>query len=387
MAKKENIEEKNSVIPENNVKLRKLIPKKEFSLNDFKKKIGGEDIDIPNKPFEWIKLSIALQKAIGIPGIAKGYVNLLRGFSNTGKSTALCESVVSAQKMGILPIIIDTENNLGKNRLKLMGFDWDNDFFIMIDNEFLLNHFGKKQNPKRNDAAIEDLAKCIHYFLDLQETGELPYELLFAIDSVGTLDCIKSIDAAIKDGGNNMWNAQAFAQAFRSLTNFRIPNSKKINKIYTNTFVAVQKVWFDSMSGGQGSIRHFGGEALFSAARLIIHWGGIKAHGTSKVVATSKGRELTFGIKAPTCVAKNHLDSELGGIAFNGEDIISTPHGFIGASKEDIDAYKKEHLQFFRDLLGGDLDAEDIGTRYDEIKEDEKISYEFASDIKDFENN
>lgn len=365
----------NNEVPSNSAApVRKPTEKKSFSMADFKKKVGGEDV--PFKEFEWIKCSKALADVIGIPGIAKGYVNLCRGYSNTGKSTMLCESVVTAQKMGILPIIIDTENNLGRKRLKLMGFDFDNDFYIMIDNEFMLEKFGKQQNKNRNEAAIEDLAKCIAYFLDLQDEGQLPFDLLFAIDSIGTLDCIKTIDAAEKDtNNNNMWNAGAMATAFKSLTNFRIPNSKKVNKPYTNTMVCVQKVWFDSMVGGAGALRHSGGEALYSASRLIVHFGGVKSHGTSKVVATSKGRELTFGIKVTAGVAKNHLDSDLGGIAFNDEDIISTPHGFIAASKDSVDQYKKDNLKFFRDVLGGDIDAEDIGVKEVKIKEDEKIDF------------
>lgn len=360
-------------VPANNA-ARKPTEKKSFSLDDFKKKIGAEDV--PFKEFEWIKCSDAFADVVGIPGIAKGYINLCRGFSNTGKSTTICESVVYAQKMGILPIIIDTENNLGRKRLELMGFDFSNNFYIMIDNEFLLNNFGKAQNKNRNEAAIEDLAKCIHYFLDLQEDGQLPYELLFAIDSIGTLDCIKTIDAAEKESSNNnMWNAGTMATAFKSITNFRIPNSKKIDKPYTNTMVCVQKVWFDSMVGGAGALRHSGGEALFSAARLIIHFGGIKSHGTSKVVAESKGRQLVFGVKSAASIVKNHLDNILGGIAFNDADIISTPHGFIKATKESIDEYKKEHLKYFRAVLGGDVDPESIETKYVKIKEDEKLEF------------
>lgn len=362
-----------NIVPSND-KVRKPTEKKEFSLADFKKKIGSEDV--LNKPFEWIKCSDALAEAIGVPGIAKGYVNLCRGFSNTGKSTMLCESVVAAQKMGIFPIIIDTENNLGRKRLELMGFDFDSGFHMMVDNDFLLREFGKSQNKNRNEAAIEDLAKFMNFMIDLQENGELPYEILFAVDSIGTLDCIKSIDAAEKDtNNNNMWNAGAMASCMKNLMNSRIPSSKKENKKYTNTFVAVQKVWFDSMVGGAGTLRHSGGEALFSAARLIIHFGGVKSHGTSKVVATSKGKELTFGIKVTAGVVKNHLDDTLGGIAFNGEDIISTPHGFIGASKEAIEVYKKDHLKYFREILGGDVDIDSITTKIEKIRNDEKLVF------------
>ena len=366
---------KENIVP-NNSNVRKPTEKKAFSMTDFKKTVNAENV--PLKPFEWIKCSDALAQAIGIPGIAKGYVNLCRGFSNTGKSTMLCESVVSAQKMGILPIIIDTENNLGRKRLELMGFDFDNDFFILVDNDFLLSEFGIKQNKDRKEAAIEDLAKCIHYFLDIQDTGKLPYDLLFAVDSIGTLDCIKSIDSAVKDtNANNMWNAGAMASSMKSIMNSRIPSSKKITKPYTNTFVAVQKVWFDSMVGGAGVLRHSGGEALFSAARLIVHFGGIKSHGTSKVKATLNKKEVTFGIQVTAGVVKNHLDDILGGIAFNDRDIISTPHGFIGAEKSDVDRYKNEHLKYFRDVLGDtNITAGDIGTKLEVIKDDEKIVFD-----------
>ena len=147
-------------VPSND-KVRKPIPKKNFSLDNYKKKIGAQDI--PDKPLEWIKLNPSMEKATGLPGFPKGYVSVPRGYTNTGKSTALCEAIVSAQKMGIFPIIIDTENNLGISRLETMGFDWSGNY-IIVDNEYLLENFGKKQDPKRNEAAIEDMAKMCLFF-------------------------------------------------------------------------------------------------------------------------------------------------------------------------------------------------------------------------------
>lgn len=344
---------------------KKPLEKKTFNLSDFKKNIGLEDA--PYKPFEWIKVSKALQKAIGLPGIAKGYINMGRGYSNTGKSTLLCEVIVAAQKANIFPIIIDTENNLGLKRLIKMGFDPTKEHLI-IDNEFLLEQFGKAKDKKRNDASIEDLAECINFFLDKQDEGLFPYEILFAIDSIGTLDCIRTINAnETNSSDNNMWNAGAYERKFKYLINTRIPNSKKINKKFTNTMFVVQKVWLDSMSGA-GVLKNKGGEAFYSASRLIIDFGGVQSHGTSKVVATSNKRDVSYGIKTKVSIAKNHLDDIMGGISLKGE-IISTPHGFIGTDKEDIDAYKKENISFFREILGDDsINAKDIGTKYEEVK-------------------
>ena len=354
---------------------RKPTKKKVFSLDDFKKKIGGEDS--PAKPLEWYNCSEAVQKATGLPGFPKGYVSLSRGFSNTGKSTSVLEAAVNAQKQGDMPIFIDTENNIGRERLKLMGFDWSGNY-LYLDNEYLLREFGKKKDKDRNEAAIEDQADAIHFFLNLQEAGELPFNLLFVIDSLGTLDCVRSINAQEKGtSDNNMWNAGAFEHSFKSIINSRIPASRKQNKEYINTLIAVQKIWIDSM--GAGVVKHKGGEAFFFGARLIYHHGGIAAHGTKLVGGTSKGRTVNYGIETKINVAKNHVDGPLGGISLEGK-LVSTPHGFIFS--EDIDKYKKDHILYFRNILGDEsINASDILTKFTDVVDgEEELNVENIND-------
>jgi hypothetical protein len=345
-----------------NDRVRKPTPKKNFSLEDFKKKSGG--VDVPDKPLRWISASEALQASTGLPGFPMGYVSLARGFSNTGKSTAICEGIVNAQKMGVLPIIIDTENNLGRERLSKMGFDWESGFYYEVNNDYLLNNFGKKRDPKRKEASIEDLKDAIDYFIDEQDAGNLPFDLLFAIDSLGTLDCNRTIMAQENNtSDNNMWNAGAFEKQFKYLLNNTIPSSRKENKPYTNTVIGVQKIWIDNM--GMGVVKHKGGETFYYGSRLIYHFGGVAAHGTKKVEATSKKRSVTYGIETNVSVAKNQIDCELGGVSFEGK-IISTPHGFI--VPEGIDEYKKDNLLYFRNALGSDVNVEDIEDKFTEIK-------------------
>lgn len=359
---------KKETVPTNK-KTRKPTPKKSFSLNDYKKEIGGQDV--PDKPLKWIKLSPAIQKATGLPGFPMGYVSLARGFTNTGKSTAICEGIVSAQKMGVLPIIIDTENNLGNHRLELMGYD--KDFSIEVDNEFLLENFGKKQDAKRTEASIEDMAEAIKFFLNEQAQGKLPYDLLFAIDSLGTLDCVRTINAQEKNtSDNNMWNAGAFEKTFKYLLNNTIPNSRKEDKEYTNTMIGVQKIWIDNL--GAGVVKHKGGETFYYGSRLIYHFGGIAAHSTSVVKAISKKREVAYGIDTKVNVAKNQIDGPLGGISLEGK-IMSVPHGFIFA--EDLDKYKKENILYFRKILDEDINSEDIKDKFDK-------NSDATSDVNDF---
>jgi hypothetical protein len=349
------------IVPKNE-NSRKPTKKKTFDLVQFKKKSNLEDV--PDKPVEWLKMSTALQEVTGLLGYPIGYVGLARGFSNTGKSTSILEGIVASQKQGRLPIIIDLENNIGRYRLQNMGFDWNGDF-IKIDNDFLLKNFGRLKDKSRSEASIEDLGACLNYLIDEQEKGELPFGMDFFIDSIGVLNCVATIKAMEKDSSNNnMWNAHAYEQSFKGLLNVRIPASRKESCEYTNSLISVQKIWLDNM--GAGVVKHKGGEAFYFGSRLIYHFGGIKSNGAKAVSATSKKKEVNFGIEANLSVPKNHIDGPLGGISMEGK-IISTPHGFIRADKEGIDQYKSDKLLYFRKILGEEINAEDIMLKYHDI--------------------
>lgn len=363
------------LVPTNNP-VRKPTEKKAFNLGEYKNGIGA--MDVADKPMTWIKISDGLEKATGLPGFAKGYVNICRGHSNTGKSTALCEGIVAAQKMGLCPIIFDTENNLEvpdkeiansdidlskplktSDRLSLMGFDWNGNY-LLLNNQFLLDNFGIKQDKNRKEAAIEDLARAMEFFLTEQRVGNFPFEIVFFIDSIGTLNCIKTVNALEKDESqNNMWNAGAYEKAFMNLLNNTIPHSRKKNQPYTNTIVAVQKIWIDNMN--KGVVKHKGGETFYFGSRLIFHFGGIITHGTKKVVAVSKVRTVNYGIETKISVPKNHVGGTLGGISMEGT-IISTPHGLI--YPDDIEIYKKAKILYFRNILGDStINVEDFYTK------------------------
>jgi len=363
---------KKSEVPSNAV-VRKPTAKKSFSLDNYKKKKGVASV--ASKPLKWIPIDDGLTKATGMPGVPIGYVTLFRGYSNTGKSTALMRSIVNAQKMGQFVIIIDTENNIdeGNVRLSKMGFDWGGDY-LLINNKYLLENYGIVQNKERKEAAIEDMAKALYDFLDDQKSGALPTDVVIAIDSIGTLNCIKTIDALEKDtSDNNQWNAGAYEKSMMSLLNNAIPNTRRVDSEFTTTIVAVQKIWYDAMNK---VVKHKGGETWFFGSRLIYHFGGIITHGTRRVSATSKKRDLNFGFENKVNIAKNHIDGEWGGISLEGK-IISTPTGFIYGDKEHENAYKKKHILYFRDKFNDEsLSAEDIDFKYEAMDADGNVSFE-----------
>jgi len=83
-----------------------------FNLEGFKKKKNLSTTSVKFKDDRWIPLSKSFQEALQVPGLPVGHISLLRGHSDTGKTTALLEAAVSCQKMGILPVFVITEMKL-----------------------------------------------------------------------------------------------------------------------------------------------------------------------------------------------------------------------------------------------------------------------------------
>jgi RecA/RadA recombinase len=78
--------------------------KANFDLGKFKeKKMLNSNVKFKDQ--QWIPLSKAFQDVTSIPGIPQGHIVLLRGHSDTGKTTALIEAAVSAQKRRYPPSI------------------------------------------------------------------------------------------------------------------------------------------------------------------------------------------------------------------------------------------------------------------------------------------
>lgn len=345
------------------------IEKKKFDLTAFKELKGLNRTNKP-KDLSWIPLSDAFQEALGIPGVPRGYTSLARGYSNTGKSTAIYEAIVGCNKIGDFPIIFDTEGNFNWEHAKNIGVQYEEttdaegnkDYtgdFLYISNRKLLDMYKNwdydeaklKEKAVRNEPVIEDIARFIDEVLDMQEDGDFPRNICFLWDSIGSLDCFRAVKSKSK---NNMWNAGALESSFKSILNFRISDSQRSDAEFTNTFFAVQKIWFDNMNA---VIKHKGGEAFFYGARLIIHFGGILTHGTAKLNAEISGMKYQYGVEAKIKCEKNQVN----GIELMGK-IASTSHGYWNPEK--LNDYKKENKDFILAKL--QTDNGDINLTRDE---------------------
>ena len=343
---------------------------KSFSVKNFKSDFLGENSKTADKELEWIVMPKAFQDALKLPGFPMGRTSLIRGRSDTGKSTLKNCAIAAAMKQGILPIIFETEGNFDFQYAKDCGMDitpiyeeneyideetgevkkvreivdWEGDYILFTNKKIcdfcgnIDHNTGKTTKAKRLVPLIEDIGYIINTFIEQQEKGELPMPLLFVWDSVGSIQSQRSYDSKT---GNNMFDAGAISQTFKPILG-RIATSKEVGMPYTNTFIAVNKIWTDSANstGGAVAVANSGGDTLFYGCRLGVHVGGIARAGTKRLKAVLKGEEYQYGNVTKISVFKNQLPTPFN-VTYNGT-MCCVHNGII--SEDEIDKYKKEHL-------------------------------------------
>ena len=321
--------------------------KSKFDLGAFKKKKNLSSTPVKFKEQGWIPLSEAFQEVTTLPGVPTGHVVLARGHSDTGKTTMLLETAVSAQKMGILPVFLITEMKWSWEHAKLMGLKFDE----IADEETgeVVDYGGFFIYADRTQLnTIEDVASFIMDLIREQESGNLPYDLLFMWDSIGSIPCKMSVEKA---SNNNEWNAGAMSTQFGYMVNQEIVKSRKLGYPYTNTLFAINKVWANKPDSpmGQPKMENKGGKTMWYDSTLVISFGNIKEGGASIIKATADGRTVDYAKITKIKIDKNHITN------FSTRDrIVLTPHGFILNDKSSIDAYKKDHRDYWKDVLGSD---------------------------------
>ena len=319
--------------------------KSSFNLSSFKDKKGLAS-NVKFKAQDWIPLSQAFQDVTSIPGIPAGHIVLLRGHSDTGKTTALLEAAVSAQKRGILPVFIITEMKWSWEHAKMMGFDvtevFDDETGELVDYEGQFIYVDRETIN-----TIEDVAAFILDLLDEQKKGNLPYDLLFLWDSIGSVPCEMSVKS---NKNNNEWNAGAMSTQFGNNVNQRITLSRKESSKYTNTLVCVNKVWAakPAVPMGQPKLMNKGGFAMWFDATFVVTFGNVADSGTSKLKAIKDGKQVEFAKRTNLQIDKNHIN----GVQSRGR-IIMTPHGFINDTDKDLKDYKDSQAEEWKRVLGG----------------------------------
>jgi len=319
--------------------------KSNFDLSSFKTK-KGLDKNVKFKEQEWIPLSKAFQDVTSIPGIPMGHIVMLRGHSDTGKTTALIEAAVSAQNNGILPVFIVTEMKWNWEHAVQMGLDIN----VQRDPETneIIDYDGNFIYVDRESInSIEDVAAFILDLMDEQKKGNLPYDLLFLWDSIGSVPCEMSLKS---NKNNNEWNAGAMSTQFGNNVNQKIVMSRKESYPYTNTLVCVNKVWTLKPESpmGQPKLMNKGGYAMWYDSTFVVTFGNIMSAGTSKIKAIKDGKQVEFAKRTNLQIDKNHVN----GVTTRGK-IVMTPHGFINDDPNELKKYKDQYAKDWSKVLGG----------------------------------
>lgn len=363
-----------------------------FNVKDFKKNFLGEKVGkVADKELEWIIMPKAFQEATKLPGFPMGRTSVVRGWTNTGKSTLKNLAIASAMRQGILPVIFETEGNFDFKYAKDCGMeiepvygedpetgeegivDWEGDYVLFTTTKMcefcgdMDYSKGEKVKTKRKVAVIEDIGYIINTFLDEQDAGNIPMPILFIWDSIGSIQSWKSYASKT---GNNMWDANAINVTFKQIFS-RISSSKEVGAPYTNGLIAINKIWKDTQNsmGGATAVANSGGEAFKYGARIGLHVGGVATPGTKKLKATVKGVELEYGTLTKISVYKNQLPTPFN-VTYSGT-MCCVHNGII--SEDDIPNYKKTELpMILSKKVEGDFDTSDISfTETGKLSEEE----------------
>jgi hypothetical protein len=351
-------------------------PSKKKNLDDFKSMSFNDKLDLLNKFKEdnglkevqkkeqqWLIINKAFEDATDVVGIPLNTVSCVKGHTNTGKSTFVFEVIKACQRQGILPVIFDLENSFKWDHARDIGVEVSEvvdeetgeillgpsekmlyyDTVVLYDLYGLYDHSANKYltKPNRDIYVIEDVALCIRELIRKQKNDELPFDMMFIIDSIGVGDCYK---AAISNGSNNMWFAGALSSAFNVIGNDLIPSTQNINSKYNNSMFYVNKVWTAMTAMNLPSAKEKGGTSFTYFTRFSIFLGGQGTNAIKRQTLTYNGIDYTYGNKVKIKIDKNHITN----IEHEGE-ICSTKNGLC--SMKELDNYKNEYKKFLKQEL------------------------------------
>ena len=311
------------------------LKKKEISLDAIKSKYSTKT---KYKAEDYYYCGEAFHEACGIPGPVMGGVNLNIGHSNGSKTTAMILAAADAQKKGHLPVFIITEKKWSWSHAVELGIQAEQNEDGEWDGQFIFND---------SFEYIEQITEFMNDILDAQEKGDIPYSLLFCIDSIGSIPCKLTYDG----GGGSMHDARVLADKVGRGLHSRITKSKKEDFPYYNTIVAVNQVWVmlpDNIYG-QPEVKTKGGEALWLSASLVFLFGNQKKSGITHIDATKNKRKVSFAIRTKISILKNHVN----GLGYKDSKIIAVHNGYIRDTKEALDKYKEEYANYWVEKMGG----------------------------------
>ena len=297
------------------------------SLKDYKAKINF--VDTKYKPQEWIDMSPAYKQIFNLPGMPVGHMSMVFGRSDTGKSTMAMELAAYAQKQGMVPIFIITENKFSEKRAEQMGVDFEKALLF--------------KGIKTIEQGVL-LVKQMLDDLDDPKQPEFKFDPVFIWDSIGATPTKDELDRKTEEGegsGAMMKAAKVIKEEFQRYLVHRINGTREETCPYNATMFIVNQGYMSppnlQMGKRNTTVEAYGGDGLWLPCTLIFRMGGILTR-SSKVEATRQGEKMNYAIKSGILLDKNHITET----SAKGT-IICTNHGFVLDDPKALDEYKKKY--------------------------------------------
>lgn len=232
----------------------------------------GSDIITPNKPEDFVVLDPWFKEATGIMGLPFGYVFMIAGNTDSGKTSFAIEAMQNAQKQGVHVILVDTEKKTTGNRLTARGVDPEQVALIRPD-------------------YLEDAYDGIDKYIDAIKDADPDGRILIIFDSLGNTPAKAEADTDVDHSLQMGLAAKVNKRGFRRL----VP---KLNKDKIHILV-INQTYANMGSPGRTNA---GGNAVDFFSALTFQTSRFKW-----LEKTVKGEQMRYGARVQWTLYKNHL--------------------------------------------------------------------------------
>lgn len=235
----------------------------------------GSDIITPNKAEDFVVLDPWWKEATGVLGLPFGYVFMIAGNTDSGKTSFAIEAIKSAQAQNVQVILVDTEKKTTSARLIARGVDPEQIALIRPD-------------------YLEDAYDGIDKYIDHIKDVDPDRKILIIFDSLGNTPARAEADTDVDDSLQMGLAAKINKRGFRRL----VP---KLNRDKIHILV-INQTYANMGSPGRTNA---GGNAVDFFSALTFQTSRFKW-----LEKTVKGEVVRIGARVQWTLYKNHLIGE-----------------------------------------------------------------------------
>lgn len=236
----------------------------------------GADMKTPKDESDFVVMPEWWQKATGLMGLPFGYVFMISGNSDSGKTSCGIEAIKKAQEQGYYAILIDTEKKTTQDRFIKRGIDPDQLALIRPD-------------------YLEEAYDSVDKYVDAIKASDPESKILIVFDSLGNTparaEALTDVDDSLQMGLAAKVNKRGLRRLVPRLNKDDI-HLLLINQTYNN-------MGSPGRTNAGGNAGDFFSALTFQTSRF--KW-------LEKKV---KGEDIRVGARVQWTLYKNHLFTEV----------------------------------------------------------------------------